>query len=719
MKKIKIILYFIAASISTNAQIAKSGYFHLLSNGAFPTSVVQNLQSQINNEWKERNSYKTSVAQKASLDSTIYKDTYLYNLLLSGEVLYNDSVGNYVNRVATELMKETPDLQRGLQFYIIRSSVVNSYIFDRGFIFITTGLIAQLESEEQLAFILAHQIAHYTKKHTTALKMMENSALHNRNEICYIDEYASLKVAYSESEENEADDEAFKMIKRSPYSLKSINAAFDLYHYQYLPFDDQVFDKRFFETDDFKLSDLWLLKEITPISSYETKKELSDQEMLFQKRRRRLESYMEESEQGKKKFVLPKAAFISARDNARFSVCTDYLTRHDYVNAIYSAFILLKKNPDNVYLQTIVSKALYGIAIRKSDRKRNPIPLYVNVADAYQPSSYESYEDPFSYESKEGNSQSLYYMFNKIEAIDLDILAISYTWNAYKKTGNKVLKPIVDSLFKELFICNGMQKNDFARITREELRVQDSLATANEKSDPNKYEKIRSLQTKQELNSISDSRKYAFITFFKDDEFLKLFQKNLNASNKVVTSEKIKTDLSLTKKQITKVVIVSPFYSQSPFKMISLKKDQEKCEQQRVKYINMLKNELKVYKVDYQFMGENDSMPKNMEEYNEQAAIHAWILEREHNGSNPDALVLNVDHREELAGKYGTPYFVCCGIKTFSDAKGQRTAQVFKVYNIVSDQLVVFDVKIENYIANPENMMFAIANCIKELAKMP
>ena len=71
----------------------------------------------------------------------ISSNYFLRDLLLSGDVLVNDPLGNYVNRVADELLKNDPELRKQIHIYVIKSPHVNAHAFDKGFIFINVGLL--------------------------------------------------------------------------------------------------------------------------------------------------------------------------------------------------------------------------------------------------------------------------------------------------------------------------------------------------------------------------------------------------------------------------------------------------------------------------------------------------------------------------------------------------------------------------------------------------
>src|SRR5690554_7853402 len=94
------------------------------------------------------------------------RTTYsLNNILKTGYVLYGDPMTLYIQKIAANLLKNEPSLKDELQFYVIKNNITNALCTDPGVIFITTGLIAQVENEAQLAYIIAHEIVHYQEKH--------------------------------------------------------------------------------------------------------------------------------------------------------------------------------------------------------------------------------------------------------------------------------------------------------------------------------------------------------------------------------------------------------------------------------------------------------------------------------------------------------------------------------------------------------------------------
>jgi beta-barrel assembly-enhancing protease len=108
--------------------------------------------------------------QKANADITEPQEIMLgegiaSNLLGAAPLLDNPAVQEYVNRVGRWLTLQTdrPDLP--WQFGVLDDNDVNAFAAPGGYVFITKGLLAQMNSEAELAGVLAHEISHVLRKH--------------------------------------------------------------------------------------------------------------------------------------------------------------------------------------------------------------------------------------------------------------------------------------------------------------------------------------------------------------------------------------------------------------------------------------------------------------------------------------------------------------------------------------------------------------------------
>ncbi len=81
-------------------------------------------------------------------------------------VLIEDpSVVNYVNTIGQHIVAQLPTPPFDFHFYVVKEDVYNAFAAPAGHVFINSGLLAAMESEEELAGILAHEIAHVLCRH--------------------------------------------------------------------------------------------------------------------------------------------------------------------------------------------------------------------------------------------------------------------------------------------------------------------------------------------------------------------------------------------------------------------------------------------------------------------------------------------------------------------------------------------------------------------------
>lgn len=86
-------------------------------------------------------------------------------LLGAAPVLDDPALNGYVNHVGrwVALHSDRPDLN--WRFAVLDDPDVNAFAAPGGYVFITKGMLARLNSEAELAGVLGHEIAHVTEKH--------------------------------------------------------------------------------------------------------------------------------------------------------------------------------------------------------------------------------------------------------------------------------------------------------------------------------------------------------------------------------------------------------------------------------------------------------------------------------------------------------------------------------------------------------------------------
>jgi predicted Zn-dependent protease len=81
------------------------------------------------------------------------------------EFIKDPLIVNYVNDVGNKIVSVLPPQPFAYRFYIIKDDAYNAFASPAGHIFINSGLLEAMENEEELAGIIAHEIAHVVCRH--------------------------------------------------------------------------------------------------------------------------------------------------------------------------------------------------------------------------------------------------------------------------------------------------------------------------------------------------------------------------------------------------------------------------------------------------------------------------------------------------------------------------------------------------------------------------
>ncbi len=80
-------------------------------------------------------------------------------------VLDDALVNGYVQGVGQRLSRNSGDAQRGFDFFVVVDPTLNAFAGPGGYIGVNSGLILTTRTEDELASVLGHEIAHVTQRH--------------------------------------------------------------------------------------------------------------------------------------------------------------------------------------------------------------------------------------------------------------------------------------------------------------------------------------------------------------------------------------------------------------------------------------------------------------------------------------------------------------------------------------------------------------------------
>ena len=82
-----------------------------------------------------------------------------------GDVVEDPLITEYINEIGNRIAAQTNDDDIDFEFFVINDARINAFALPGGFIGVHTGLLDATRSEDELAGVLAHEVAHVTQRH--------------------------------------------------------------------------------------------------------------------------------------------------------------------------------------------------------------------------------------------------------------------------------------------------------------------------------------------------------------------------------------------------------------------------------------------------------------------------------------------------------------------------------------------------------------------------
>ena len=83
----------------------------------------------------------------------------------SGLVVEDPLITEYINEVGAKVAAQANDGDHAFTFFVIKDPRINAFALPGGYIGVHTGLLDATRSEDELAGVLAHEVAHVTQRH--------------------------------------------------------------------------------------------------------------------------------------------------------------------------------------------------------------------------------------------------------------------------------------------------------------------------------------------------------------------------------------------------------------------------------------------------------------------------------------------------------------------------------------------------------------------------
>ncbi len=510
VKMLKQIFCALGAFISLHVGAQSFNYKPLECKGDIPSDFGSNYFEKIDAQAKNIDPNLSKKERNKEMEFIQYNEFVIDNYLTSGKVLYGDAVTEYLNAVMDKVLENDVALRNEIRVYAVRSADFNAYTTNNGIIFVNLGLLAELETEAQLAYVLCHEVVHYLEKHVRETVALEEKLKSLRVQTSADEERILLKYySFSKNNELEADELGYKnYFAKSGYSKLAPFELMDIMLYAYLPFDNITFDWKCLASANFGIvSSKSLNFEAEPITAREDVADSVSSHPNIKARRKELSEYANKVNKGDEFLIATKERFYELRNICRYECVEMYIRTRAYNRAIYQAFLLQQTFPDDPFLADAISYSLYAASAYLNINKR--IDRLTNDKDL------------------EGELSRVAFALKEISSIDLNTLAVCKSYENYKKNPQN---SFAESIFKqsvwELITHRKKGLEDYfdSPLAAEGENGQpDSLVVETELNTGSKVKRLKEDAADAELHE-ENLYKYAFVPYLKDSLFTQTFK---------------------------------------------------------------------------------------------------------------------------------------------------------------------------------------------------
>lgn len=375
MKVVLPLLMLLKVSISV-AQF-NDDYTPLSIQDTIPVSVYKDLKLKAEQAKVKVNEPKSSVN---SYMKSLYdkRFEFLVEYFNRDYFITDAPITSYLQGVLEEIYRANPQLSDHATVYVFRSDVPNAVSFGDGTIGFTLGLLARLESEAQLAFVLCHELAHYhSRRSDNSIREMArlNYDKDLQKKIREIkgnsyEQYSKFRELFeslgfsmnqhSRVHEFEADSIGLTYFQRTEYSLEAPLRTMEILDSVDVSVYKNIIDfRKFFDTPDFPFKPSW--ERYTKSTTWHSSKEKADSLQTHPGCLKRKAALIRQIE----RIGIPVSRDVYNVEKWRIQsefeqISTNYHFKQ-YGKSLFQAMMMTDRYPDNAYLHAMIGENLYQL----------------------------------------------------------------------------------------------------------------------------------------------------------------------------------------------------------------------------------------------------------------------------------------------------------------------------------------------------------------------
>jgi hypothetical protein len=373
---------FVVAIILSNALLtqgqSQKSYKPIPVIDTIPSRIYQAIKLRLKKDQQDieakgnvRSFMKTLYEQRADYVTRIFNEDLL---------MAEDELTGLVRKVFNAIYDANPGLPRETSLYVYRDDIPNAVSFGEGTICIMLGLLQRVPTEDVLAYILCHEIAHYHLDHTgndisrlaelnydKVLKKQISSIMNNP-----YGKYSKMKTLFnslnlsmnrhSRTSELEADSVGLALFLNTKYNPLSALQCMKILSKADSGYYRSNFDlKKYFSSSEFEFKDSWIDYKRSEV--WHAVPDISDSsrthpncEKRFEILKRQLRAISPGPDDLERGVRIEKINFLAA-----FELVHSHYHFKEYGKALYMSMSLTELYPDNPYPHAMIVKSLYQL----------------------------------------------------------------------------------------------------------------------------------------------------------------------------------------------------------------------------------------------------------------------------------------------------------------------------------------------------------------------
>lgn len=341
----------------------------------------------------------------------------LISLIKSGHFLDDKELNAITQDIYKEITTTNPHEGYPVRLLISRSPAVNAQCWGEGTMVINLGLLGRVTSRDELAFVMAHEMAHQLLNHANLRIRASMERLNDKNLKTAVEESGKLEVLrkltyegyrYSRQYEKQADSLAVELLKNTKYNWKVYGGVLTMLDSSAYPeYRNKPDIKKFFNFTQYPFNNSWLSKSKSAFGKSSGDSFIFNPDSLqshpdIPLRIQYLDSLFK-GEARATSYKLPES--LQQRVDMEIPYSTFML--EDYGQAMFYTLQMLEKYPDNKFLKSLLAQLFLNLY---TARKEHTFSRYVAVSK-YQPHLM---EDVYTFLNNLRLSEIGYIAFNYI-----------------------------------------------------------------------------------------------------------------------------------------------------------------------------------------------------------------------------------------------------------------------------------------------------------------